>query len=104
MLDQQDRGVALFARVENEARDVFLLLLIHAGHRLVEDQKLRLGRERARKLDALLHAERNDLDRLVADILDLHEVDQLFDHAAVLDLVAQRPDPVEQRSPARSRP
>src|SRR5262245_30772190 len=96
MLDQQNRGVTLFTRIENEARDVFLFLLIHAGHRLVENEQLRLGRERTRKLDPLLHAERNDLDRFVADILDLHEVDQLFDHTTMLDLVAQGPYPVEQ--------
>jgi len=40
-----------------------------AGHRLVQDQQLRLGGERARQLDALLQAERNSLDRLVADVL-----------------------------------
>src|SRR5262249_8868954 len=96
VLDQQNRGVALLPRVENEARDVFLLFLIHAGHRLVEDQELRLGRERTRELDALLHAEWNDLDRLVANVLDLHEVDQFFHHAAMRDFIAQGPNPVEQ--------
>src|SRR5262249_7405592 len=101
--DQQKRGVALLARIENKAREIFLLLLIHPRHGLVKNKKLRLGRERTRKLDTLLHAERNDLDRLVAYILDLHKVDQFFDDTTMLDLVAQRPYPVEQAR-ERTRP
>ena len=68
MLDQQDRRMAFLAGIENEAGDIFLLLLIHAGHRLVEDQERRLSGKCARQFHALLHAERNDLDRLVADV------------------------------------
>src|SRR5574343_1011769 len=39
MFDQQHRDAALVARVENEARHVLLLLLVHARHRFVEDQE-----------------------------------------------------------------
>ena len=37
-LDQRDGGAELAVHVENEAAHVLLLLEIHAGHRLVEQQ------------------------------------------------------------------
>ena len=101
VLDQQHRDTALLARVEDEARHVFLLFLVHAGHRLVEDQEARLGHQRARQLDALLQPEGNDLDRRVAHVLQLQEVDGVLDQLALLHLVALGPKPVEQRRERR---
>ena len=69
MLDHEDGDTARLSHVENEARHVFLFLLIHAGHRLVEDEELWLCRKRARKLHALLESKRHDVNRLVADCL-----------------------------------
>jgi hypothetical protein len=94
--------VALVAGVENEAGDIFLLFLVHAGHRLVKDQKFGLSHQRARQLHPLLQADGDDLDRLVADVLELHELDNLFDHAAVGQFLLLGPPPVEQRRRARS--
>ena len=54
MFDQQHRHAALVACVQHEARHVFLLFLVHAGHGLVQDQEAGLGHQRAR-LGGLLH-------------------------------------------------
>ena len=54
VLDQRDRRAELVVDVEDEAAHVLLLLDIHAGHRLVEQQQLRLHRQRAAELDPLL--------------------------------------------------
>jgi hypothetical protein len=59
VLDQQHRHAALVARIEDEARHVFLLLLVHAGHRLVQDQEARLGDQRAGQFDPLLQPDRD---------------------------------------------
>src|SRR6476620_12513545 len=45
VLDQHDRGAELVVDVEDEAAHVLLLLDVHAGHRLVEQQHLRLHRQ-----------------------------------------------------------
>ncbi len=81
VLDQHDRRAELVVDVEDEAAHVLLLLDVHAGHRLVEQQQRRLGRERARELDALLQSVRQAADRRLADVLDLEEVDHLLDAA-----------------------
>src|ERR1039457_1572743 len=86
VLDQQNRGAQCVARIEDKARHVLLLLLVHARHRLVEDQQARLGRERARQFHPLLHAQRDDVDRLVAHILQLQQVDDILDTAGMDDL------------------
>ncbi len=76
--------------VEDVARHVLLFLEVHAGHRLVEQQQVRLHRQRAAKLDALLQAVSQPPDRHAADLLDLEEVDDLLDAVAVLDLLFHR--------------
>ena len=90
MLDQRDGRAVVGVEVEDVAAHVLLLLDVHAGHRLVEQQEIGLHGERAGKLDALLQAvgQLSDLD--LADVRDLQEVDDLFDPVAVLDLFAQR--------------
>ena len=87
VLDHHHRGPALLVDVEDEAGHVLLLLGVHAGHRLVEEEELRLERERARELDALLEAVGERADDLLADVLDLEEVDDLLDDLAVRDLL-----------------
>ncbi len=98
VLDQQDRDAAFIARIEDEARDVFLFLLVHPGHRLVEDQQARLGRQRTRELDAFLQSRRHGFDQFVADVLELHEVDDFLDDTAMRRLFARCHRPVEERS------
>ena len=51
--------------------------VIEAAGRLVEQQQLRPRRERARKLDALLHAERQVGDAAVRHIGEIEKLDQL---------------------------
>jgi len=43
VLDERDRRAELAVDVEDEAAHVLLLLDVHAGHRLVEQQELGLG-------------------------------------------------------------
>ena len=86
--------------VEDEAAHVLLLLEVHAGHRLVEQQQLGLGRERAAELDALLQAVGQLADRRLADVLDLQEVDDALDRLAMPDLLALRRAPVHAPAPA----
>src|SRR5207248_8294096 len=89
----------LVVHVEHEATHVLLLLEIHAGHRLVEQQELGLGGERAAELDALLQAVGQLADRDLADVLDLEEIDDALDHLAVLELLALgRAEPQRLRS------
>ncbi len=88
--------------VEDEAAHVLLLLEVHAGHRLVEQQQLRLHGERAAELDALLQAVGQLADRRLADVLDLEEVDDLLDHLAVRGSPRSAPGP--SRSACQSMP
>ena len=64
--------------LDDEAAHVLLLLAVHARHRLVEQQELRLHRQRPAELDALLQAVGQRADRRLADRLDLEEVDDLL--------------------------
>src|SRR5712671_4369370 len=96
VLDDEDANVAPLAGIQDETRDVFPFLLVHAGHRLVEDEKPRLRGERARKLHALLQPHRNHLDRLVTNVLELQEFDDFFDDLPVCQFLSQSPDPIEQ--------
>src|SRR6187399_2792702 len=77
MFDQCDRGAVIVVHVEHKARHVFLLLDIHAGHRLVKQQQLRLHGERAPKLHTLLQPVGQPADRHATDYLDLEEIDDL---------------------------
>src|SRR5499427_3056264 len=90
VLDQRDRGAELVVDVENVARHVLLLLEVHAGHRLVQQQEVRLHCERAPELDALLQAVGQPADRDLADLRDLEEVDDLFGLDAMRDLLGER--------------
>src|ERR687893_3326650 len=42
VLDERDRGAEMLAHVEHEAAHILLLLHIHAGHRLVEQEEVGL--------------------------------------------------------------
>ena len=101
VLDQRDRRAALLVHVDDEAAHVLLLLEVHAGHRLVEQQQRRLHGERAAELDALLQAIGQLADRRAADVLDFEEVDDLLDLLAMLDLFAER-RPMPQHLPEQA--
>ena len=90
VLNQRDRRAEFGVHVENEAAHVLLFFEIHAGHRLVEKQKVRLHGERPSQLDALLQAVGQTADRLSADALDLEKVDDLLAIFAMLDFLRQR--------------
>ena len=89
-------------RLDDEAAHVLLLLAVHARHRLVEQQQLRLHRQRAAEFDALLQAVGQLADRRLADRLDLQKIDDLLAELAMLDLLGER-RAVAQRLPEQAR-
>ena len=88
VLDQADRGAEFVVHIEHEAAHVLLLLEVHAGHWLVEQQQLGLGGKRPAELDTLLQTVGKLANRDLADMLDLEEVDDALDNLAMLDLLA----------------
>ena len=86
VLDQHDGDAALLVHVEDVARHVFLLFLVHAAHRLVEQQQLGLERQRAAQFDPLAQAVGQRRRRLLAQVLQLQELDDLLDRLAVGDV------------------
>ena len=60
---------------------------VEARGRLVEQQQLRLDREGPGEADQLLHPERQARDGRVAMSPELDEIEDLLDHAAMLDLL-----------------
>src|SRR4029078_11902754 len=91
MLDQRDRCAVVIVDVEDVARHVLFFLEIHAGHRLVEQEKIGLHRQGAAELDSLLQPVRQTPDRHAADFLDLEKIDDLLHTAAVLNFLAHPP-------------
>ncbi len=89
--------------IDDEPRHVLFLFEIHAGHRLVEQQQVRLHRQRPAELDALLQTIRQAADRNFADGGDFKKIDDLLDAAAMLDLLAHR-RPIAQYLPEKSPP
>ncbi len=83
MLDQHDGGAELVVHVQDEAAHVLLLLQVHARHRLVQQQHLRLHGQRSAQVHALLQPVGQLPHRRLAVGLDLQEVDDVFDELAV---------------------
>src|SRR5436190_387086 len=73
VLDEGDRRAELVVDVEDEAGHVLLLFDVHAGHRLVQQEELRLGGQRPRQLHPLLEAVGQPSGGRLADRLDLQE-------------------------------
>src|SRR5512140_1247222 len=90
VLDQEDRDAPLLVDVEDEAGHVFLLLEVHPGHRLVEEQELRIERQRPAELDPLAKAVGQRPDRLLPDVLELEEINDVLVRLPVLDLLGPR--------------
>src|SRR5207302_1529837 len=96
VLDERDRRAELLIDVEDEAAHVLLLLDVHPGHRLVEQQEPGLGGQRPGELDALLQAVGQAARRRLADRLDLQEVDDPLDEGPVFELLTPGRPPVER--------
>src|SRR5437867_7704884 len=104
VLDERDRRVELRVDVEDEAAHVLLLLDVHAGHRLVEQEELGLGGEGAPELHPLLQPVGQPAGRRLADRLDLQKVDDPLDERPVLEFLTASRTPVErlqQKAPPR---
>src|SRR5512143_3663728 len=87
VLDQQDRDAPLLVDVDDEAGHVFLLLEVHPGHRFLAPQELRLECQRPAELDPLSKPVGQRPHRLLPDVFDLEEVDDVLDRLPVLDLL-----------------
>lgn len=98
MLDDKDGHAAFVARIEYEPSHKFFLLLIHAGHGLVKDQKAWLRRKRSSQLNTFFEADRNSIDELVSHAFELKEVNYFLNGGTVFCLIPLRQPPV-QRGP-----
>ena len=97
VLDHDHRHPPLLVEVEDVAGHVLLLFQVHPGHRLVEQDQLRLQGDGAGQLDALAQAVRQRAGHRLADVRNLQEVDDLLDLAAVRQLFLLRAaEPVER--------
>jgi len=97
VLDQQNGDPEFVADVEDETGDVLRLFLVHPGDDLVEQNDLRIGGERAGEFDPLLLAVGQRPDDLVADVLDLQELDDFLRALAGEHLLAARAAEVKHR-------
>ena len=87
---------ALVADALDQFAEPVDLGVIEPARRLVEQQELRPRRERARKLDALLHAERQIGDAAVRDVAEIEKIDQLPGDVGERLLLAPRPGKLER--------
>ena len=88
MLHHQQRYAELAADVEDEPRHVLGLFEVHPRDRLVEQQQFGHHRQSPAQFDAFLDAVGQQRHRMLAPALDLEEVDDVLDFAAVLELFA----------------
>src|SRR5216683_3350355 len=95
VLDEGDRRAELVVDIEDEAGHVLLLLDVHAGHRLVQEQELWLGGQRPCQLHPLLEAVGQPPGGHLADGLDLQEVYDALDGGPVLQLLPLGRPPVD---------
>jgi len=71
---------------------------VHAAIGLVEQDQFRLQRHRTRQFDALAQAVRKGAGSCLAHRLQIEEVDDLFDLAAMFEFLAPRAGQPVQRS------
>ena len=88
--DEHARHVHLVVQPAQPAAQLLAHLRVERAERLVEQQHLRLDRERARERDALALAARELVRVAVGDPVELHELQQLHDLRADLLLVGPR--------------
>mmetsp|Transcript_2863 Transcript_2863/g.4911 ORF Transcript_2863/g.4911 Transcript_2863/m.4911 type:complete len:324 (+) Transcript_2863:201-1172(+) len=86
MLDQHDGGAEFVVHVEDETAHVLFLFDVHARHRLVQQQDLRLGGQCTGQFDTLLQAVRQAAHGRLADRLNLQEINDFLNLRAVGDL------------------
>ena len=79
MFDQQDGDVALVADAADQVAEHIDFFVVEAAGGLVEQQDLRIGRQRARQLDAFLGAERQAGHHGVGDVLEIEIGEDLVD-------------------------
>ena len=96
VFDQHDGVAPLLIDVENVARHVLLLVLVHAAHRLVEKDHARLERQRPSEFDPLAQPVGKRAGLLLAEILQFQEVDQLLADFAIGDFLALRHAPIDR--------
>ncbi len=91
MLDQEDGDVALVANPADQVAEHMDFLVVEAAGRLVEQQDLRFGGQRARQFDAFLGAERQAGNRDMGDVVKVEIADDFVDALVELGLAAADP-------------
>ena len=79
VLDQHDGVAAVAMQAPDQLRDLVGLLVAHAGGRLVEQQQMRLQRQRHRDLGGALVAMRELADQPVGLVLQRDQLQRLLD-------------------------
>ena len=77
VLDQDDRNAQRVPDLQDRLGRATGLLGVHPGNRLIEQEQVWLGAERPGDLDALLIAVRQDTDRQLELVAQLHELGDL---------------------------
>ena len=90
MLDHQHRHAVFLVEIDDEAGHVLLLLEVHAGHRLVEQDQFGLERHRAGELDPLAKAIGQRAGGRLAHRLQVEKIDDLLDLAPMIQFLAPR--------------
>lgn len=90
VLDQHHRHAELTVDLDDEAAHFALLLGIHPGHRLVEQQQARLGGQRTGQLDPLLQAIGQGANDFVTPRLDAQKLDYPLGGGALAIVLARR--------------
>ena len=91
MFDQQHGHLALVADPADQVAEHVDFLVVEAAGRLVEQQDLRIGRQRARQLDAFLGAERQAGNRDMGDVFEVEIAEDFVDALVELGLAAAHP-------------
>ncbi len=98
VLDHHHGHAELFVEIDDVARHVLLFLEVHAGHRLVEQDQLRLQRHGAGQFDALAQTIWQRAGGGFSHRLKVEEVDDLLDLAAMFEFFAARAGQPVQRA------
>src|SRR5262249_46755719 len=102
VLNHDDGHVQFVPQVEHETRNVLGLLLVHSGDHFIEQQELWTRRKGPAEFHALLQAIWQRCDLMIADLLDLEELDDTLDLRTRIDLLTlSTPEP--ERSAENSR-
>ena len=88
-------GSLTFENIKNEARDIFLFLQIHPGHRLVKQKDFRLQGQCSSELNSFLHPVGQNANNFLSHRRHFQKVDNLLDRSTVLNFLMKGPAQIQ---------